>query len=94
MKVLHFLECGCLNQGVFLFIYFFLDTHTGFGMKAATHHARTLGNVGSLSQQILAKIFKRTRREWEKSTDGGVGGVSVSFVGGERGREPASIPKM
>lgn len=41
-------------------------------------------------------MFKRTWREWEKSTDGGVGGVSVSFVGREgekeRERERKSLP--
>lgn len=60
------------------------------GMKTLNSHPPSLA-TWSLLQHLLAKIFIRTRGEWEKSTDGGVGGVSVSFVGREREGE-TSLP--
>lgn len=71
------------------FMYFLLNTNACFGPKTQSSYPPRLHAWQSRppSQQPLAKIFKRTRREWEKSTDGGVGGLSVR----EREKEIANF---
>lgn len=85
---------SCLSLDVLnFFLFYFLNKNWHeYSEQPPTMLARLA--MWFLLQQAIGKILKRTRREWEKSTDGGVGGVSVSFVGreGERKKERTSLP--
>lgn len=77
------------------FLFYFLNKNWHENSEQPPTTLARLAMV-SLLQQAIGKIFKRTRRELEKSTDGGVGGVSVSLVGREKERKnkPANIHTM
>lgn len=71
-----------------------IEESVAFPWTCSTKRGCHAWQRGPPSQQLLAKIFTRTGMDREKSTDGGVGGVSVSFVRRGREREPANFHTM